>query len=141
MATKTHAKAYFTYFWNFLHMCSRGNKGLKLIIFIKMTVTLLMIDTICIIPRELSKVVKPSVEKNYSRLINFASILVISEHCSTCIGRNSFAIVSNQNMKLNFPHVIEKCSYFVDIRITFFSLRFVLKIQNIKIVYSRLFNA
>ena len=74
-------------------------------------------------------------------MINFASILVISEHCSTCIGRNSFAIVSNQNMKLNFPHVIEKCSYFVDIRITFFSLRFVLKIQNVKIVYSRLFYA
>ena len=44
-------------------------------------------------------------------------------------------------MKLNFPHVIEKCSYFVDIRITFFSLRFVLKIQNVKIVYSRLFYA
>ena len=66
---------------------------------------------------------------------------MISEHCSTCIGRNSFAIVSNQNMKLNFPHVIEKCSYFVDIRITFFSLRFVLKIQNVKIVYSRLFYA
>ena len=55
-------KACFTYFWNFLHMCSRGNKVLKLIIFINMTVTLLMIDTICIIPRELSKVVKPSVE-------------------------------------------------------------------------------